>query len=81
MERDQTSVTTATQSLSGMSRDEIVAFFQRRQELYDDLDAAALAADYAEDAVINSPIAGTHTGRAAAERVMRALSTLSWTER
>lgn len=56
-----------------LHRDEIVAFFGRRQELYDDLDAAALAADYAEDAVIESPMAGVHTGRVAAEQAMRAI--------
>lgn len=59
------------QARSGMTRDEIVAFFERRQELYDNLDAAALAADYADDAVIESPSAGVHTGRAAAEHAMR----------
>lgn len=56
-----------------MTRDEIVAFFDRRRELYDDFDAAALAADYADDAVIDSPIAGVHTGRPAAEQALRAV--------
>jgi predicted ester cyclase len=56
---------------SGMTRDEIVAFFEHRQELYDNLDAPALAADYADDAVIESPSAGVHTGRAAAEHALR----------
>lgn len=63
----------ALQGRSGMTRDEIVALFARRQELYDDLDATALAADYADDAVIDSPMAGVHSGRAAAERAMRAI--------
>jgi steroid delta-isomerase-like uncharacterized protein len=48
-------------------------FFKHRAEAYDDLDAAALAADYADDAVIESPTAGTHTGREAAERTFRAI--------
>jgi len=56
-----------------MTRDEIVAFFDRRRELYDDFDAAALAADYADDAVIDSPIAGVHTGGTAAEQALRAV--------
>jgi predicted ester cyclase len=56
-----------------MTRDEIVAFFERRLELYDDLDAAGLAADYADDAVIESPIAGVHTGRMAAEQALKAV--------
>lgn len=57
---------------SGMTRDEIVALFKRRQEGWDSLDAAALAADYADDVVIESPMAGVHTGRAAAEQALRA---------
>ena len=58
---------------SGMTRDEVVAFFTRRQELWDDLDAAALAADYADDAVIESPMTGVHSGPAAAEQALRAV--------
>ena len=54
-----------------MSRDQVLEFFKRRQEAYDDLDAAALAADYADDAIIESPTAGVHTGRDAAEKVLR----------
>ena len=76
MKRDPTTTTnSAAMSLgrSGMTRDEIVAFFERRQERYDDFDAAALAADYADDAVIDSPLAGVHTGRAAAEQAYRAV--------
>ena len=56
-----------------MTRDEVTTFFARRQEAYDDLDAAALAADYAEDVVIESPMAGVHSGRAAAEQILRAM--------
>lgn len=74
MEREHTpAVADTSQARSGMTRDEIVAFFERRQELYYDLDAAALAADYADDAVIDSPMAGVHTGRVAAEQAMRAI--------
>ena len=60
------------QGQSGMTRDDIVAFFHRRQELYDELDAAALAVDYAEDAVIESRFGGVHTGPPAAEHTFRA---------
>jgi steroid delta-isomerase-like uncharacterized protein len=60
------------QARSGMTRDEIVAFFERRQQLFDNFDARALAADYADEAVIESPSAGVHTGRAAAEQALRA---------
>jgi steroid delta-isomerase-like uncharacterized protein len=59
------------QAVSGMTREEIVALFDRRLELYDDFDAAALAADYADDAVVESPMSGVHTGRKAAEQALR----------
>lgn len=65
--------TSPAQGGSGMTHDEIVAFFQRREDLYNDFDAAALAADYADDAVIDSPIAGVHTGGLAAEQALRAV--------
>ena len=58
---------------SGMTRDEVAAFFARRQELFDGLDATKLAADYSDDALIESPLAGVHTGPAAAEQALRAV--------
>jgi predicted ester cyclase len=54
----------------GSTHDEIAAIFARRVEAYEDLDAAALAADYADDAQIHSPVTGTH-GKADAERNLR----------
>jgi steroid delta-isomerase-like uncharacterized protein len=54
-----------------MTRQQMQDFIKRRWEAYEDLDAAALAADYAENAVIESPTAGVHTGPAAAERAFR----------
>ncbi len=48
-----------------MTREEIVALFEQREAGYDDLDAIALAADYAEDAIVDSPTGGTHQGREA----------------
>lgn len=57
---------------SGMTREEIVALFKRRQDAYEDLDAKALAADYADDAQIESPSTGVHTGRDA-EKSLRAI--------
>ena len=56
-----------------MTRDLIIAFFARRAAAYDRRDAAALAADYTADCVIDSPSGGTHEGREAAERVLRAV--------
>jgi predicted ester cyclase len=70
---------------SGMTRAEIVAFFQRRQEAHENLDAKALAADYADEAVIESPSFGVHTGRDA-EKAIGAIFdafldiTFSWDE-
>ena len=53
-----------------MTRDEITAFFARRQQAWDQLDAVALAGDYAEDATVDSPLAGgSATGRDAIERL------------
>jgi len=51
-----------------MTREETVAFFARRQAAYDNLDAAALAAD----CVVESPMGGTHHGPAAAKQVIEA---------
>jgi predicted ester cyclase len=48
------------------------SFFERRQVAYDNLDAAAIAADYAPDCVVNSPTGGTHHGPAAVEQVLQA---------
>jgi len=66
-------VASPAQDGTGMTHDEIVAFFQRREELYNDFDAEALAADYADDAVIDSPVAGVHTGPLAVEQALRAV--------
>jgi len=85
MTGEQTTVADARQLQSGMTREEIVALFKRRQEAYEDLDAKALAADYTEDSVIESPSAGVHKGRDA-EKSLRAFFdafldlTMSWDE-
>ena len=56
-----------------MTRDDIVALFARRQDAFVRRDAAALAADYAEDAVVESPWVGTVKGREANEQAWRAI--------
>jgi steroid delta-isomerase-like uncharacterized protein len=56
-----------------MTREEIAAMFARREKAYNDGDAAALASDYADDAVIDSPTGGVHRGPAAAERTFDAV--------
>jgi steroid delta-isomerase-like uncharacterized protein len=58
-----------------MTRAEVDAFFARRQAAYDRHDAAALSTDYTDDAVIDSPTGGTHTGRDAARRVLDSVFT------
>jgi steroid delta-isomerase-like uncharacterized protein len=53
-----------------MTRDEISALVARRQQAWETLDAVALAADYAEDAMVESPLAGgSATGRDAIEKL------------
>jgi steroid delta-isomerase-like uncharacterized protein len=56
-----------------MTRQQMLEFFKHREDAYDDLDAAALGADYADHAVIESPTAGVHTGPEAAERTFRVI--------
>lgn len=74
MPREESSITAGTQAHEGhMTRAEVIAFFERRQIAYDNLDAAALAADYADDCIVDSPTGGTHTGRAAVQRVLEAV--------
>ena len=72
MTREQMTAVGA-QTQSGMTREEIVAFFERRQHLFDDLDPRGLAEEYADDAVVESPSAGTHTGRTAIEQAFRSV--------
>ena len=48
-----------------MTRDEIADLFRRREQAANAQDADALAALYADDAVVESPLGGTHQGRAA----------------
>jgi steroid delta-isomerase-like uncharacterized protein len=52
-----------------MTRDEIVALFARREESWGRRDAAALARDYADNAVAESPMQGRITGRERIESV------------
>ena len=56
-----------------MTREEITAMFAQREEAFSRKDSAALAADYADDAVIDSPTAGVHHGRAAAKQAYDAI--------
>lgn len=68
-------VAAAGETRSTMTRQQMVDFFKRRWEQYDDLDAAGLAADYTENAVIESPTGGVHQGREAAEKTLRIIFT------
>jgi steroid delta-isomerase-like uncharacterized protein len=73
MTSNHSTVAGAGEAQGSMTRQQMLDFFKHRDEAYDDLDAAALAADYAEHAVIESPTAGTHTGPEAAERTFRVI--------
>lgn len=57
---------------SALTRDEMTALFDRRQEAFDNMDADALSRDYAEDCIVDSPAAGTLRGAAAVDRARRA---------
>jgi steroid delta-isomerase-like uncharacterized protein len=48
-----------------MTRDDIAAVFERRITALNDHDVNTFSATYAEDAVVESPLGGTHQGRAA----------------
>jgi len=59
-----------------MTRDEMVAFFARRQEALHRLDAQMLASLHADDGVLESPMAGgIAVGREAIEQVYRTFFT------
>ena len=64
----------ATSKVGGgrLTREQIEAMFGRRQEALDNLDAAALSADYAEDCVVESPAAGMLQGAWAVDNQRRA---------
>ncbi len=59
--------------LQALSTDEIAAVFARLQAGYAERDAAAIAANYAEDCLVDSPVAGVHRGPQAVERTLRAI--------
>ena len=54
-----------------MTREEVVALFERRETAWRTKDAAALAADHAPHGVVISPTGGVLEGRADIERIYR----------
>jgi steroid delta-isomerase-like uncharacterized protein len=52
-----------------MTRDDILALFERRQEAWRRLDSIALAADHSEHCTMLSPMAGSVRGRSAIKQV------------
>ncbi|MEO7276289.1 MAG: ester cyclase [Vicinamibacterales bacterium] len=54
-----------------MTREEVVALFERREGAWRTKDAAALAADHAAHCVVVSPTGGVLEGRADIERIYR----------
>jgi steroid delta-isomerase-like uncharacterized protein len=73
MTSKHSTVAGAGEAQASMTRQQMLEFFKHREDAYDDLDAAALGADYADHAVIESPTAGVHTGPEAAERTFRVI--------
>jgi predicted ester cyclase len=59
--------------LEVLSTDVITAVFARLRAAYAQRDPAAIAANYADDCVVDSPVAGVHTGPHAVERTLRAI--------
>jgi predicted ester cyclase len=57
----------------GLSPEEIGAVFARLQIAYARRDPVAIAANYADDCIVDSPVAGVHTGPQAVERTLRAI--------
>jgi steroid delta-isomerase-like uncharacterized protein len=51
------------------TREEVTAFFTRHWEAFNRRDVATLAADYLDDCIVESPTAGTITGRSAVKAV------------
>jgi steroid delta-isomerase-like uncharacterized protein len=58
-----------------MTRDETQQFFDRRIHAWNKHDVAALGLAHAEDCVLESPLVGQLTGRAAIENVYRGFMT------
>ena len=56
-----------------MAGDEIAAVFARLQTAYARRDPAAIAANYADDCVVDSHVEGVHSGPQAVERALRAI--------
>ena len=52
-----------------MRRNEIEAFFARRQDVWKRLDAKELAEDHTEDGLLESPLGGTVRGREAIKNI------------
>ena len=75
MTSDRATTAGSGEAHGSMTRQQMLDFFKRREEAYEDLDAAALAGDYAEEAVVESPTAGVHKGPDAAEKAFRAIFT------
>lgn len=58
-----------------MTRDDVQLFFDRRVEAWNEHDVAALGLAHTDDCVLESPLAGKVTGRAAIENVIRTFIT------
>ena len=56
-----------------MTTEGMAAVLTRLQDRYARLDPAAIIGSYAQDCVVESPVAGRHVGRVAAERTLLAI--------
>src|SRR5438477_5043209 len=73
MAHDASAIGEGTQAAgTELTREQIVAMFERRQKAFEDLDHVALSRDYSTTCVVESPMGGVHHGREAAEAVIHA---------
>ena len=56
-----------------MERDQLERIFERRRLALEARDVTTLMKDYAEDCIVESPVAGVHTGKKTIEETMRAV--------
>jgi steroid delta-isomerase-like uncharacterized protein len=56
-----------------MERDYVERIFERRRLALEARDVATLMKDYADDCVVESPVAGVHAGKKAIEETMQAV--------
>ena len=73
LDSNDTGYREVAEQIVSMTREEMLALLERRVSGWQDRDSEALAADYAETAVLDSPMTGQAVGREAIRRAYEAL--------